>query len=417
MSLFKNNALRVVKSISLAPAEGSSHSSSSSPVGAPMKILLYCASEALQDEIRESLARLAPVDEVSSAAGEISAAAAAVDRSRPDLLVLGGFDQHRALLGVVERLTGHDPKLAVIVVGRDLGSDFLIEAMRAGVREIVPHSAAHTALLEATDRVRRRMTGAPAGRARGKVLAVVSSKGGSGATFLAANLGYALAAEAGKRVILIDLNLPFGEAEIYVSDRRAAHNIGDVAQEIQRLDGALLDSMMVKVAPNFGVLATPDDPSKAAEVTSEHVERIIDVAAREFDYVLLDVNGRLDQTTVRALDKADEIIVVMQDTVPFVRGAQRLISLFRTLGYGPSKVRLLVNRYDPRGEISLAAVEKALELKVFYTVPNSFRTASSSVNQGIPVLKLAKRDPLARSLGQLAANFVEAHAAAGRRAG
>jgi pilus assembly protein CpaE len=405
MALFGQSTLRVVTK------QGSAPDVASQPVlpsagAAKLKILLFSGGDAYQDEIRESLARLSAFDEISSLTGTIGMAAAAVEKTTPDVLVLEGFAQDRALLGMVERITAHNPQVAVILVGHELASEFLIDAMRAGVREIVPFSAAHVALLESVDRVRRRVAGAAAGRARGQVLSFVSSKGGSGATFLAANLGYALATEADKRVILIDLNLPFGEAEIYVANGRSTHNLGDLTHEMHRLDGSLLESVATKVTPKFGVLSTPEDASKSAEIGPEHVDRIIDVAAREFDFVLLDVSSSPTQTTIRALDKADQIFTVIQNTLPFIRGAQRQLSLFRTLGYGPEKLRLLVNRYDARGEIGLAAIEKTLALKAYFTVPNSFRTASSSVNQGIPVLLLAKRDPISKALGQMAGQLV-----------
>ncbi len=110
---------------------------------------------------------------------------------------------------------------------------------------------------------------------RGEVMAFLSCKGGSGATFLATNLGYAIAAIQKKRVLLIDLNLQFGDAALFVSDRRPAATLSDVVRDIDQIDAALVQSSVVEVLPNFGVLASPEDPTHAAEIRPEHVERLV----------------------------------------------------------------------------------------------------------------------------------------------
>ena len=131
-----------------------------------------------------------------------------------------------------------------------------MKAMRAGVREVVPMASPPDVLQAALARVKQ-MRDVTASASECKVYAILSCKGGSGATFLATNLAYAMAAAQGKRVALIDLNLQFGDAALYVSDQRAPSNIAEVAPQIHRLDESLLHSAMLQVLPNFSVLAAP----------------------------------------------------------------------------------------------------------------------------------------------------------------
>jgi len=163
------------------------------------------------------------------------------------------------------------------VITGDTSSDFLIRALRAGVREVLPGTPTPEALLGAVARIRVKRGGAPTD---GKILALTSCKGGSGATFLATNLAWVLAATHGKRVALIDLNLQFGDAAMYVTDQKPASNLALVCQQIHRLDAAFLTSAMIEVAPGFHLLAAPDDPAHSIDVKAEHVEAILKVARR-----------------------------------------------------------------------------------------------------------------------------------------
>ena len=98
------------------------------------------------------------------------------------------------------------------------------------------------------------------------MLAFVSCKGGSGATFIAANLGYALAAGEQRKVALFDLNLQFGDAALFVSDHKPATTLSQLSQQIVRLDASLLSASMIQITPAYSVLAAADDPAHAADV-------------------------------------------------------------------------------------------------------------------------------------------------------
>jgi len=177
--------------------------------------------------------------------------------------------------------------------------------------------------------------------------------------------------------------------------------VSDVSENIARLDASLLASSMVPVLPNYGLLAAPEDPGHASSVRPEHVEVIITMAKANYDYVILDIGRILSATSVQALDKADLIFPVLQETLPFIRDSKRLIRTLQTLGYSREKIRPIVNRHAKGGDIMLADVEAALGMKVFTTIPNSYETVSKSVNQGIAIFKLAKHDPVTKALTEM----------------
>lgn len=333
--------------------------------------------------------------------GGLSRLAAVADQERPDLAIVEGMCHDVAELAPLDYVSQRHPQTTVMMLCSNQTPEFLINAMRAGVREVLPAPTTAEALRAAVARVAAKLGAAQKPQMPGKVLAFIACKGGSGATFLATNLGHQLSL-AGKRVLLIDLNLQFGDAVLYVHDRRPPTNIADIARNIGRLDASFLAASLVNVTANFAVLAAPEDPGQAMEVKPEHVDILLALATREYDFVIVDVGRTLDAVTLRALDKADRIIPVLQMTLPFIRDASRLMTVFRSLGYAPERINLIVNRHSTGEELNLADLERTLGLKVVHTVPNSYAAVAASVNRGIPIEQLARGNPVSRSLEEFA---------------
>jgi pilus assembly protein CpaE len=317
----------------------------------------------------------------------------------PALVIFDASSLHASQWELVERLARHYPDASFILLAGEPQQDLLIRAMRAGIREVLQLPLVHRAFHEAIDRIEIER-GINQMR-DGKALAFISCKGGSGATFLATNFGYALAALAEKKVLLIDLHGQFGDATLYVSDQKPAMTLSGICSQIGRMDGAFLESCLVHVAHNFGVLAAADDPGQAAEMKPEHIDIILRVARQHYDFIVLDVGRQIDALSLRALDKADAIFPVLQLALPDIRDARRLLDIFRSLGYPAERTRLIVNRYEKGGRLRLPDLEQALGAEVMHTVPNDYLAATDSVNQGVPLLQLARNSPVARSLAEL----------------
>ncbi len=322
------------------------------------------------------------------------------EREQPDLMLVDGMCCDVAELAQVEYVTAHHPALAVILLCSTNTPEFLINSMRAGVREVLPSPVTATALDAAVERVAARMVGHAPGRKAGKVLAFMPCKGGAGATFLATNLGWQLAET--KSVLLIDLNLQFGDALAFVHDGKAAATLSDVAKEINRLDASLLAASTVRVAPNYSILAAPEDLAHAMEVKPEHIEGILSLAVTQYDFVLLDVPRSLDTIAIKALDRATRIYPVLQSGLPDLRNASRLLEAFRSLGYAQDRIEMIINRFEKNSEIGLDHVQRSLGNVRLTTVPNSYREVNASINHGDPLSRMAKSNTVARHLADFA---------------
>ncbi|GGX97565.1 AAA family ATPase [Massilia dura] len=373
-----------------------------------MKIAVLSRDERHLIEVARQLRARPGADEVDMIAGTPARLTTLADDAVPDVLVV---DQPRADEGELDQLErlGHlFPRMSFIVLTGDLSQEFLLRAMRAGVREVLPANPAAAALAQALDRVAEKL--GTQGGANGKVLAFISCKGGSGSTFLATNLAYALSAGGNKRVALIDMNLQFGDASLFVSDIKPLATLSDVASQIHRLDPSFLASSMVSVTPNYSVLAAPSDPAHASDVKPEHIDAIVKLARRQYDFIVLDVGRSLDPVSIRALDHADTIYPVLQMTLPYIRDGKRLLNVFRNLDYGKDKVELIVNRHDRNSDIQLKDLEEAFDTPILRTMPNHYDAAAKSVNQGVPVTRLAPDSPLSIALEDMARDLTGAAA-------
>ena len=321
------------------------------------------------------------------------------ERDLPDLMIVDGMCCDPNELVLVEHVTGHHPQIAVVLLCSSQTPEFLINSMRAGVREVLPSPATAQALQAAVDRVESKLARVRSPQ-RGKVLAFMPCKGGSGATFLATNLGWQLAES--RSVLLVDLNLQFGDALSFVHDGQAASTLANVAKDISRLDASLLAASTVKVAPNYSILAAPDDLSQAMEIKPEHVDAILALAVTQYDFVIVDLSRNLDTIAIKAFDRAWRIFAVMQSGLPDVRNAGKLLEAFKALGYPTEKIELIINRFERGGDIGLEQVQRSVGAVRLNTVSNSYRDVNTSINHGDALVKRSKSNAVSRQLAELA---------------
>lgn len=324
---------------------------------------------------------------------------AVAEQEQPDLMLVDGMccDSHE--LVQVEHVTTHHPKIAVILLCATQSPEFLINSMRAGVREVLPSPVTAEALEAAVSRIGAKLIRADT-RSTGKILAFMPCKGGCGATFLATNLGYQLAET--KSVLLIDLNLQFGDALSFVHEGVTVTTLADVAHDISRLDASFLSACTVKISADYSILAAPEDLTKAMEIKPEHIDAILSLAVTQYDFVLLDMSRTLDTLAIKALDRAYRIFPVLQAGLPGLRNANKLLAVFKSLGYPADKIELIVNRFEKGAEIGLDDIQRTLGTANLRTVPNSYKEVNASINHGDALAEVTRSNAVTKNLAEFA---------------
>ena len=327
-----------------------------------------------------------------------------------DVLIVDCTDDEQAqdIAAIDVFLTTHT-QTVVLMLSAQRDADTLLAAMQAGIREVLNSPLNATEIAAALRRIVLRKKTPPLKATRAKTIAFLSCKGGSGATFLATNFSDILAKDLGKKTAFLDMDLQCGDAAYYVSTGPNQSDITELARQIDRLDAKLLSASMLHIENNFDMLSAPEVPETGYTMSASQLDRLLDVIEVNYDMVVLDLERVLSPLTIQALDRCDVVYLVMENLLPFVRSAKRLVTKLRALGYDDSKIRIVVNRYEKNDIIDVAQIEKALGIKVTHTIRSSFQDVAQAINTGVPITTVNPHNSIVQVLRDMANGFDTAH--------
>ena len=329
-----------------------------------------------------------------------------------DVVVLGPGVPPDAALRLAADFEIQRPEVSILLVAPP-SPELVLSAMRAGIRDVVEPDAdasSMSALLHRATRsasIRRHAAGLhpddSAGTTSGRVIAVISPKGGAGKTTVASNLAVGLAAGAPHAVVLLDLDLQFGDVATALSIT-PDHSVNDAVHGPARRDNMVLKSFLSAHSSGLYALCAPALPGAADEVTGDDIAHLVDQLAGLYKFVVIDTAPGLSEQTLAALDQATDLVLVTSMDVPGVRGMRKELDVLRELGMAATRRHLVLNAADPRDGISQQDVETTLGVNVDVVVPAS-RTLRISTNRGVPLLSRNGRDPASKALRKLVSRF------------
>ena len=298
----------------------------------------------------------------------------------------------------------------VFITSDSSDQGILVQALRSGAREFFPQPIQVQEVVQALQRFRERR--AKSGEAcrigkNGMIIDVIGSKGGVGNTTIAVNLAFNLAQiDRTKCVALIDLNLVLGEVPLFLGIEPAYH-WGEIAKNMARLDATFLMSVLHKHSSGIFVLPSPSQFHGKHDATPEAIESLLRLMKTVFDYIVVDSGHLADTLSMRILEMADHVLVTAILSLPCLSNVNRFIRLFNGLTYPPAEdsIKIIVNRYLKNSDISLKDAEASIGKKIFWTVPNDFKSTMSAINQGKTLSEVAAKSDVARSLRELAERF------------
>ncbi len=231
----------------------------------------------------------------------------------------------------------------------------------------------------------------------GRIHAFYGAKGGVGTTTIAINTAIALHRELGRKVVLVDGNLQFGDHRVFLDLGLDRKSIVDVVTA-PAIDSELIRQVLVKHDSGVDLLLAPPSPETAELVTQDHVSAILDQLRSLYDDIVVDIDKRLDEVNLRVLDTADTIFVVMTADLSCLKNVRLVLETIGHLGYPEEKVRLVLNRSNAFTGISVKNAEGALRRTIDYQIVNEYRGAISALNAGAPFMFTKADSVLGRSL-------------------
>jgi pilus assembly protein CpaE len=304
-------------------------------------------------------------------------------------------------LRLIADVTERSPELRVVAFGSDAAADRILEAIRSGASEFIPKPVDDKVLMDAVLRLRRhaapRTVETP--RSAATVLTFFSTKGGSGATTVACNAAVSLA-RMGKSVLLLDLDLQLGELALFLG-LKPRYTILDLVSNLHRADEALIKTFVVKHESGVHLLAGPDSPEREGIVAGDQIRKAIQILRAHYEYIVIDMPNNYYDYVVATLDQADRMFLVCTADLPSLKNIQRTLGIFEKLGFGRSRMHVVLNRYEKSETgVDRSAVER-IAGKVFWSIPNDYPTVMRSINSGIP-LASTNHTQIARSFRGLA---------------
>jgi pilus assembly protein CpaE len=293
------------------------------------------------------------------------------------------------------RAFDHDhPDVGVVIVAEPSPA-LLREALRSGARDVIsPHAsgpelrAAFELALGSVSR-RRRVLDArnePAASTT-RVITVLCPKGGAGKTTLATNVAVGLAQRAPGRVVVVDLDLQFGDvasALQLIPD----HTLAD-AVLAPKLDATTLKVFLTPHRQDLYALCAPASPVDADEINAKDVQRLLGLLVASFDYVVVDTASGLNETALVALEVSTDLVLLTAPDVPCVRGTCKEIQALQQIGT-PARGHFVLNRADARTGLSISDIESTIGLQIDVAVPES-RAVPLALNQGVAILESEPR--------------------------
>ncbi len=288
-----------------------------------------------------------------------------------DVIVIDLDGDAESALDLVESI-GANGTATVMVYSESSDPELLVRCMRAGAREFLTLPFSPDVMAEALVRAAaRRPAVRPSKKATGKLYAFMGSKGGAGTTMLACNFAVALAKESGEKTLLIDLDLPLGDAALNMGIA-AEFSAIDALQEVDRLDAKFLEQILVKHSSGLWVLAAPGRFVQY-QSDNEGINRLLYVARHQFDNVVVDLGSRLELMGTTAYKEATTVYLVTQASIPELRNSNRLITQFFS---GPlPKLEVVINRFYSRVlGVSEEHITKALTRAAHWKIPNDYES-------------------------------------------
>jgi pilus assembly protein CpaE len=342
-------------------------------------------------------------------ARSIDEAISTIESGGVRMVLLGPSYESEEAMDQIRTLHNQDPGLILMLIAEEVTSDVLRRGMRAGVSDVIEaplDEAKIEAAIEqfAHDVLKRKSTtptsdSAPRDKG-GRIVTIMSAKGGSGKTVLATNVALLFNRVPDTKVVLVDADLQFGDVCL-VLQLEPRFTMVNAAHELHHLDAELLDSLLTEHPSGLKVLAAPLEPAFADDITTAGLMQMLDVLKESYDYVVVDTASMLDELILSLIEKSDEILMLVDMDLPSVKNAKLALETLRLLKFSTSNVRLVMNRSNSKAKLDNKEIEGALKMPISAAVPSDAMVAAS-VNEGRPVVESEPKSKVAKGFESVA---------------
>lgn len=363
-----------------------------------VKFILLNAEEEFATELRALLLQYHGAKIVAEM-DEPAMLAQAVSQFAVDIVIANLDPSPDAVLPLLGEVAAAHKSTAIFAASTSTDGPLILRTIRAGMREFLTRPIDPHTLGEAIERVAVQKVDTVS---NGKLITVLGGSGGVGATFVASNLAVELAALSTGGVTVVDLDYRFGQVATFL-DINPTFSIADLCGSPEHLEPSVVTRALTTHSKGLHVLSRPSTFVEADAITGAACMSVFSTLMQMNEYTIADGPVRTDIGATSILSLSDVNLLVVQQLVPCVRNATRIIEGLRAGGYNLGRTKLICNRVGREsGHLTVENVAETLGLDVFATIPDDWATVSMAINIGEPLYTHSPKSKVRVALQEIA---------------
>jgi len=322
----------------------------------------------------------------------------------PDVCLMDFDKNRRAAVVMAERIHASLPGTAIFAVSSQSQPNAILEAMRCGCSEYLTKPIDRDQLTTAVIRIGSRLKDKQ-DQTHAQLLAFMGAKGGCGTTTIATQLGALLAGSLSRKALLLDLHPDFGDAALYLKLTKTRYHFFELLENTDRMDADFLESFLMRHSSGLELIPAPEGSVATRDALPPGaLASTLDFLRPRYEFMLVDLPPALNDENLAVVRDCDQLYLITVAEVSAVRNVVRQLEYFSSKDIPRGKIRVVVNRHHKRNVVTDTQIEKAIEQKIFWRVPNHYPQVVKAIHEGDPLAQLANSE-VTRSLEQWAAQI------------
>ena len=323
-------------------------------------------------------------------------------QTRPHIVIFSGSDNTQYNNSIIKKLS--ESNINIILLSENYTTNLIIQTLRHGAKDIISKPIIKKDFINSLKKCCKEVVKAID---KSNIISIFSNKGGIGKTAIATNLAVEFARQTREKVVLVDLNLPLGDVTTFINIKPSITMSSALESANHKGAEAVFNACKQYKDTSLYVLAEPIYMEESHTMTPTHIFKLFEYLRESFSYILVDVGTNIDKMNMKILELSDLILLVSIVNLPLIRNCQRCLDLFNNLGFDDNKTKIIINRYLENDEIKIEDVEKVLNQKIYWKIPNNYFTIMSSINKAMPVCEINENSNVTLSFSGLATKLTE----------
>ncbi|HAN10745.1 MAG TPA: histidine kinase [Clostridiales bacterium] len=365
------------------------------------------------DKTREIIDKILEYEEGIKVVGLASNGKEAIDMAQkhePDVILMDINMPVLTGIEAAEQIMYRLPDTVIIMMSVQKEADYLKKAMEAGAKnyilkpfntEEIINTIQNTYKKERDKKQQMEKIKEKKDMRAPKSIAIFSAKGGVGKSTTAINTAIAIKKETNKKVIIVDMDVYFGDI-CTMANVEPSITMIELIEEMVMISGENIHDYIIETEIGVDILAAPKKPEYADYVTVEHAKKIANILKENYDYIIFDLDNKFSDLNLAIMDQVDLILYITTMEITSIKNAKLGIDVMRSLNYASEKIKLIANKSDANYGISLSDIKKVLEREVDFSIINNDKIVINSINKGLPLMAETKRNGMMECFSKIA---------------